>query len=175
MAREGQGLVATVKRGKALVAALRAQPGVRDAEALAGWLGKKKRLRQAAKNASKNGSSDKSKKRIFAPKVDDDPFDDPFSDDSDAPKSKEEKQREKYEQRQIREQEKAERSRLYQNILEVGGLKTRDELREEYAGIPNTYKRRDGLPGDEMAEYLNTYYPEYGIETEDDLIQFLAA
>lgn len=43
--------MATIARGKALVAKLRAQPGVRDPEALAAELGRKKKLRQAAKKA----------------------------------------------------------------------------------------------------------------------------
>ncbi len=71
--------------------------------------------------------------------------------------------------------EKAERSRLREVILEGGGLKTRDELRNEYSQIPNVYKRKDGTAGDEMAEYLATYYPEFGIEDERDLIDYLAA
>lgn len=41
--------MAKVARGKALVAKLRAQPGVRDPEALAAELGRKKALRHAAK------------------------------------------------------------------------------------------------------------------------------
>lgn len=40
-----------VARGKAIVASLRAQEGVRDPEALAAWLGRKKEARQAAKKA----------------------------------------------------------------------------------------------------------------------------
>lgn len=109
----------------------------------------------------------------------DDPFadDDPFAEDYGAnePKSKEERQRQRYEEKLIRQQEKAERSRLRNVILDQGGLQTRDDLREEYAGIPNTLKRRDGLPGDQMADYLKTYYAEFGIEDERDLIDFLAA
>lgn len=42
-----------VARGKALVAKLRADPEVRDAEALAAYLGRKKKLKQAAKKAKK--------------------------------------------------------------------------------------------------------------------------
>lgn len=42
-----------VARGKALVAKLRANPDVRDAEALAAYLGRKKKLREAAKKAKK--------------------------------------------------------------------------------------------------------------------------
>lgn len=43
---EGQ-VVASVKRGKALVASLRAQAGVRDPEALAAWLGRYKKFRKS--------------------------------------------------------------------------------------------------------------------------------
>ncbi len=127
---------------------------------------------------TKPSSSSPDRGRIFAPKVvdDDDPFADPFADDDfDEPKSEEDKRRERYEAKLLRDAEKAERSRLYETILDAGGLKTRDELREEYSEIPNTFKRRDGMPGDELAEYLSAYYPEYGIETERDLIDFLAA
>lgn len=96
-------------------------------------------------------------------------------DDEPEVKSKEDKKRERYESQQIRALEKAERSRLNSALMEAGGLKTRADLREEYAGIPNTFKRKDGLAGDEMAEYLGMYYPEFGIEDERDLIDFLAA
>lgn len=59
--------------------------------------------------------------------------------------------------------------------MDAGGIATHaDQLREEYRSIPNTYKRRDGLPGDEMAEYLAMYHPELGIETENDLIEVLS-
>lgn len=108
-----------------------------------------------------------------------DPFadDDPFAEDYGAnePESKEERQRQRYEEKLVRQQEKAERSRLRNIVLDAGGLQTRDDLREEYRGIPNTLKRRDGLAGDEMADYLKTYYAEFGIEDERDLIDFLAA
>lgn len=56
--------MASVKRGKALVASLRAQAGVRDAEALAAYLGRFKKARKAglpsaqAKKLAKGGSGD---------------------------------------------------------------------------------------------------------------------
>lgn len=45
----------TIARGKALVAKLRADPKVRDAEALAAELGRRKHLREAARKAKKEG------------------------------------------------------------------------------------------------------------------------
>jgi len=165
----------TVVRGKALVAKLKATPGVRDAEALAATLGRAKKYRKAgmspkaalkrAAKASKNGKNGK--------KDEDDPFNEDYGEDK--PKTKEEKQQERYEAKLLRDMEKAARSAVRTAVLDAGGLKTRDDLREEYSEIPNTYKRRDGMPGDEMAEYLSMYYPEYGIEDERDLIDFLAS
>jgi hypothetical protein len=173
-----------VARGKALVAKLRRQPGVRDAEALAAWLGRFKKARKAGKSvaeakAAANGSGDKNTKT--KPKSDAPPqkkkgwFLDDEDDFEDEPQSKEDKQREKYEAKQIAALEKAERSRVHSVVMEAGGLKTRADLREEYRGIPNTFKRKDGLPGDEMADYFSRFYPEFGIEDERDLIDFLAA
>ena len=58
--------------------------------------------------------------------------------------------------------------------MDAGGIKTSDDLREEYREIANTFKRRDGLPGDEMAEYLSVYHAEFGIQSENDLLDFFA-
>jgi hypothetical protein len=74
----------------------------------------------------------------------------------------------------LRDMERADRAKLYKAIMDQGGLKSRAELREEYAGIPNTYKRKDGLAGDELADHLAICYPELGIESERDLIDYLA-
>ncbi len=103
--------------------------------------------------------------------------DDPFAEDfgEDEEKSEEDRERERYEERLIREQEKSERGRLYRAIMEQGGLRTREDLREEYAGIPNTLKRRDGMAGDDLADHLARHHAEFGIESERDLIDFLAA
>lgn len=107
----------------------------------------------------------------------DDPFGDPFASDNPfnetAPSGGTKESR--YEARLLKQAAKAERSRLHSIILEAGGLKTNNALREEYSGIPNTFKRRDGLLGDEVADYLNTYYQEFGIQNERDLIDYLAA
>jgi len=60
--------MAKVARGKALVAKLRAQAGVRDPEALAAYLGRFKQARRAgrsvaaARSAAKGGSSSGEKK-----------------------------------------------------------------------------------------------------------------
>lgn len=168
-------------RGKALVALLRANPKVRDPEALAAYAGRVKKHRGSglgpakAREAARKTSG--GSKKSSAPKKPDFDDDDPFNEDygDDGPKSEEERQQEKYEAKILRDLEKAERSRAYAIVQEAGGLRTRDDLREEYSEIPNTYKRRDGTPGDEMAEYFKTYYPEFGIEDERDLIDFLAA
>jgi hypothetical protein len=112
----------------------------------------------------------------------DDVFEDEFGDDDPfagtyqpEEESDEERRQRQYEERLIRQMEKAERSRLYAVIMEQGGIQTRDDLREEYREIPNNFKRRDGMPGDEMADYLKTYYAEFGIETENDLLDYFAA
>lgn len=81
----------------------------------------------------------------------------------------------KREDKIIADMEKAERSRTFKAVQEFGGLKTNDDLREEYAGIPNTYKRKDGMAGDDMADHLAQFYPELGIESERDLIDFLVS
>lgn len=102
----------------------------------------------------------------------DDAFDD---DDDDEPKSKEDREREKYEASVLREMEYNERGRLHDIILnEYGGIKTPDSLREEYRQIPNNVKRRDGFTGDDVAAMIANDYPEFGIESERDLIDFYA-
>lgn len=169
----------SIVRGKALVAKLRADPKVLNPEALAAWAGRHKH-RKGMKGSLKSGvgkvtelktgKSTASKKSAFD---DDDPFNEDYGDD--APKSKKDRAREKYEAKLLRDMEKAERSRVHSIIKDLGGLKSRDDLREEYAGIPNTFKRKDGLAGDDLADHLSNYYPEFGIEDERDLIDFLAA
>jgi hypothetical protein len=172
--------MAQVARGKALVAKLRKQPGVRDAEALAAWIGRFKKARKAgkgvaaAKKAADGGDSKSDSKPVKAKKPE--PFrDDDLDFDNEGEETPEQKRQRKYEERQIRDLEKAERSRFFSVIQEAGGIQTRADLREEYQGIPNTFKRKDGLPGDEIADYLNTYYPEFGIENERDLIDYFGA
>src|SRR5215218_466277 len=178
--------MAKVARGKALVAKLRAQAGVRDPEALAAYLGRFKRARNAGRSVAEaqkfaRGEGPKKKpagglahkvrnsaspKREAKPSVlaKRDPFedDDPFAEDygDNEKKSKEDLQRERMEAKLLRDMERADRSKLYKAIHDQGGLKTRADLREEYAGIPNTFKRKDGMAGDEMADHLAMYYPE---------------
>lgn len=90
--------------------------------------------------------------------------------------AKEARAQARYEARLIREMEAAETSRLSSVIQEQGGIRSvaTAGLQEEYRNIPNTFKRKDGLPGDLMAEYFATHYPEFGIETEADLLDFFA-
>lgn len=168
----------SIARGKALVAKLSADPKVRDPEALAAWIGRHKHRKKsggslAERVKSSSAPTKESKRSPFAskPTVSDDPFaDDPFADDE--PESKEDKQRKRMEDALLRKMEKEDRSTLHNAIMEQGGIRTSDELREEYRQIPNNLKRKDGMAGDEMADYLKTYYQELGIETERDLIDY---
>jgi hypothetical protein len=164
--------MANVARGKALVAQLRARPDVRDAEALAAWIGRVKKLKKggmSTKAAMRAARSPKSKpKRSALADIAEE------YQPSEAQKSGGEKRLEKYEAALVNKMEKEERSKLYNAIHEVGGIKSRDDLREEYRAIPNNLKRKDGLKGDEMADYLGTYYQELGIYSENDLLDYFA-
>lgn len=127
-------------------------------------------LREALKKSTGDREGDQEE-------LEDDPFadDDPFTEDfgPSEEKSEEDLRQERYEERMIRDMEKAERGRLYEVIMETGGIRTHDsELREEYQAIPNAYKRRDGLSGDEMAEHLKTNHPRFGITNENELIRY---
>ena len=173
--------MAKVARGKALVAKLRAQAGVRDPEALAAYLGRFKRARKAGRSvaeAQKVARGGKQKRVISAgerARARHDP-DDPFAEDygPNEEETPEQKRQRKMEEALLRQMEKADRSKLYNAIMEQGGIKTRDDLREEYRAIPNNLKRKDGMAGDEMAEYLGTYYQELGIYSENDLLDYFA-
>ncbi len=136
----------------------------------------KTRLRETLPEPEKKAGTHKDA-MLFPIEVTPDPFANPFDEDwgKNEKPTEEEAQRARLEAKLVREAEKAERSRLYQVIMEQGGLKTRADLREEYAEVPNTYKRKDGLAGDELADYLKTYYAEFDIEDERDLLQRLAA
>lgn len=104
----------------------------------------------------------------------DDPLDDPFNEDwgdGDDEETEEDLARERYEERTLRDIDRNTRS-LHDIIMEQGGIKTNPALREEYRAIPNTYKRKDGLSGDEMADHLGRHHPEFGIETEGDLLDY---
>lgn len=190
--------MAKVARGKALVAKLRAQPGVRDAEALAAWCGRYKEARKAgmspakaaaaAKGGSSNGAdksespatssdsaaAEEARKKRLAEAAD--LIGDPFGEDfgpNEAETAEERRQR-KMEEKILREMEAADRAALTSAIMDQGGIQTRSDLAEEYRAIPNTFKRKDGLPGDEMADYLAMYYPELGIESENDLLVYFS-
>lgn len=189
--------MASVARGKALVAKLRAQPGVRDPEALAAYLGRFKQARKAgrsvaeaakvAKGGSPNGAdksespatssdsaAEEARKKRLAEAAD--LIGDPFGEDfgpNEAETAEERRQR-KMEEKILREMEAADRAALTSAIMDQGGIQTRSDLAEEYRAIPNTFKRKDGLPGDEMADYLAMYYPELGIESENDLLVYFS-
>ena len=181
--REDAYLMASVARGKALVAKLRADPKVRDAEALAAWIGRrKKRKKLGAKvgggsladriRASKAPAKAERKSPLAKkPVIDDDPFaDDPFDEpDTETP---EERKRRKMEAAILRKMQAEDRRNLYRAIHDQGGIKPRTDLREEYRQIPNNFKRKDGLTGDEMAEHLCSHHAELGICSERDLIDY---
>ena len=166
-------------RGKALVAKLRKQAGVRDAEALAAWIGRFKKARkagmsvEAAQKAARGGK----KKRVISQaekaRAEYDP-DDPFAEDygSDGEETLEQRRQRKMEEAILRKMEQEDRSKLFNAIMEQGGLKTNPQLREEYRQIPNNLKRKDGISGDQLADYLATYYAELGIRDERDLIDY---
>lgn len=103
-----------------------------------------------------------------------DPFAEDYGDDDDEEVSEEDRNWERYEKRVLRQMERAERSRIRRIILDEDGIRTRDDLREEYRSVPNVYKRKDGRSGDEMAQYLSEHHPEFGIEDERDLIDVLS-
>ena len=174
--------MATVVRGKALVAKLRKQAGVRDAEALAAYLGRFKKARKAgksiseAKKAARGGKAKRVVSQSEKARARYDP-DDPFAEDygPNEEETPDEKRQRKMEEALLRKMEREDRSKLYSAITDVGGIKTSDELREEYRQIPNNLKRKDGMSGDEMAEYLATYFEELGIYDERDLIDYFAA
>lgn len=205
-------------RGKALVAKLRGQPEVRDAEALAAWIGRRKRymkaglsVREAGSLAGKEGGAELARMAGDLPEVrrkaksvnekrsrdsergrkiagglsrkeyaarrkaaritnDDDPFAEDYGPNE--PESKADKERKRFERSFERGADKSSR-KVGAVVLEMGGLKATGGLKEEHAEIPNAYKRRDGLPGDEMAEQLAQQYPQLGIRSERDLIEFL--
>lgn len=180
-----------MSRASALVIKLRANPKVRDAEALAAWIGRRKGGLARGKgggggssggssgtNGSTGGASsggDKKRNVIGggAPVVEDD---DPFAEDDGAePETPEERRQRKYEERLLKEMEKADRAKLYSAIRDTGGIDPTPGLKEEYKTIPDAYGGGGkGLPGDAMAEYLNTYFPELGIETERDLLDYFS-
>lgn len=60
-------------------------------------------------------------------------------------------------------------------VDEAGGLRAHkdDDLREEYSEVPLTYKRKEGLPGDELADYLATNHRELGVRDERGLYELL--
>lgn len=225
-------------KGKALVAKLRKDPEVRDADALAAWLGRRKAYKKMgvpskmagslanspggkegakqfsespagkaarAQAGSQNKPSGSGRMRGLAARlvserdsaegrereqrrssatsnrprmvggfdIDDDDDDMDYGPSESARQGPSAEQR--YQDREIRAAQQRERGRAFRAIMEQGGLKTNTALSEEYRGIPNTYKRKDGMAGDEMADHLARFYPELGIESERDLIDFFAA
>lgn len=159
----------TAARGKALVAKLRANPKVRDAEALAAWLGRVKKLRHGGMSldaARKNAGSPGAIKKQGG-------LNELAAEGGPEEKSEEQKAQEKMERQLLEQLEKADTKKLFGAIMEQGGIRpSSDDLAEEYRSIPKSYRRKDGMPGDQMADYLKTYYPELGVEDENDLLDF---
>lgn len=87
----------------------------------------------------------------------------------------ESQQREREESRMRREMAKAESSALYRAIMDQGGISlSSEDVREEYRSVPKSYRRKDGLPGDVVAEHLASNHPEFGITDENSLLQYFA-
>lgn len=85
-------------------------------------------------------------------------------------------EQDRYERRVRDEFISAETRDLFTFVIENGGIRpSTPDLREEYREIPKNYRRKDGMPGDEMAELLATHRPELRIESERDLLEFFAA
>lgn len=83
--------------------------------------------------------------------------------------------RQRVEARILEAMERADTSKLYAAVMEQGGIRpSTPDLAEEYREIPPSYRRPDGLPGDEMAEHLAVHMPELGIRDERDLLAFFA-
>lgn len=85
----------------------------------------------------------------------------------------EERKRREAEERASRQEEDMRRKLLGAAIQDQGGLAPSKTLSGEYREIPSVYKRKDGLPGDVMADTLRRENPELGIKTERDLIDAL--
>lgn len=60
-------------------------------------------------------------------------------------------------------------------ILSIGGISpySAKYWREEMSVIPVSLKRLTGVPLDQMVEILKSDFPGYGIETENDLIEYI--
>lgn len=81
----------------------------------------------------------------------------------------------RWQARELREAEASEPSVFDIVVTEAGGLKAHDDddLRGEYSEIPPVFRRKDGLPGDELADYLAAHHPGLGVRDERDLIELL--
>lgn len=62
---------------------------------------------------------------------------------------------------------------LTQAIIQAGGIAPYNNgyWKEEYSRIPFYLKRKTGLKLDQIAEYLRDYYPQFNIETENQLLE----
>jgi hypothetical protein len=70
------------------------------------------------------------------------------------------------------------RKQIRDEIRHIGGIKaqhrgTQRYKASEYASIPNWAKNRNGMTMDQVAELIHQRYPGSGIESEDDLQEWL--
>lgn len=73
----------------------------------------------------------------------------------------------------LRKLEEAAASDLYAEVMAQGGIRpSTPDLREEYRAVPPSYRRPDGMPGDQMAEHLQANRPELGVTDENSLLAF---
>lgn len=94
---------------------------------------------------------------------------------TDLDSKREETEQARYERKILEEMEKQDASKLYGAIMAQGGIRvSTEDLREEYRNVPPSYRRPDGMPGDQMAEHLATHLPELGIQSENDLLAYFA-
>lgn len=66
---------------------------------------------------------------------------------------------------------------LFAYVMTYGGIRpSTDDLAAEYAeNVPPSYRRRDGMRGDELADQIRRDRPEYRIENENDLLEYFGA
>jgi hypothetical protein len=111
----------------------------------------------------------------FAPQEEEDPFTENYSKNGDDEGSAKERKQKRLQSRMLRAWKRAEFARLSQIISDQGGIAPTGDLKEEYQGIPKALKnKKNGRSGDDMAQFLATNHPEFGIKDERSLIDVLS-